>query len=465
MQKTQRLRPFVDAEPNRSAMPILVGSSFAVLAVGYALLVLQPDLVRQMAASLRTLVPGGPHWAVPAMASGIAIGGAAVAVFVLSRFARGVQRSPYVWFAPVLVGFSTVVMGRLPITLPFDHVPGELFALLTAFMWLGGGALMQLPGLPPRVAGAILFTLPAVGLVAAHAQHAGGLSAAVANLDAGNQFFMFVFWLTWLGVGMLSVVTRDTGLLGSGDRRLLAQAVDKARHREHQLAAAEQRASLAEEEVRVLRASQNPLAGFADDGALEAMKPSGPGLGLKIGIAVSALAALGAAGYYTAYVPLQQHSSEQLAAAERAVAAQQTAVAAIKDELEAERVRLKEELAAAQAKTTEAETALAAAQARMAELEGGGAPSEADAAKAEAEAKAKAEADAKARAKAEARASRQAKQAAAQRRTNAAKQRAARAEQRAKQAERQQAAREARRDERALGGTVSDDPIAGLDGF
>jgi hypothetical protein len=465
MQRTQRLRPFVDEEPSRGTMPIVVGSAFAVLAVGYALLVLQPDIVRQLATSLGTMFPGGPNWAVPAMATGIAIGGAAVAVFVLSHFARGVQQSPYIWFAPVLVGFSTVVMGRLPTTLPLNDVPGELFALLTAFMWLGGGALMQLPGWAPRTAGAILFTLPSVGLVVAHAQHAGGLGAALASLDAGSQFFMFVFWLTWLGVGMLSIVTRDSAFAGK-DRRLLARVVDQARRSEEQLAEAQRRVSLAEEEVQTLRASQSPFAPFADDGALEAMKPSGFGLPIKIGAAMLAVAVLGAAGYYGFYQPREAETGQQLAAAERAVTAQQSAVAAMKDELESERARMQEEMKAARDKASEAETALAAAQTRLAELEGAEQPEAAvepePASKAPAKASAKAKAKPRAKAPkaqpAAATASARPKQTAAERRAEAAKQKAERAE-------KQRLAREARKDNRALGGRVSDDPIAGLDGF
>ena len=49
---------------------------------------------------------------------------------ILSAFVRGVQAHPFAWLAPVLVGFSSLVMTGLPIELPWQALSLRTFAVL-----------------------------------------------------------------------------------------------------------------------------------------------------------------------------------------------------------------------------------------------------------------------------------------------------------------------------------------------
>src|SRR6185295_215512 len=111
-------------------------------------------------------------------------------------FVRGVQRAPYLWLSPVLVGFSTLVLARLNVELPFYGVPLQLFALLAGLLLLGGGALVQIRGVACTLSGLLMLLLPTATFIAGHAVRLGDVQAVWTNLNTASGLFLFVLALS-----------------------------------------------------------------------------------------------------------------------------------------------------------------------------------------------------------------------------------------------------------------------------
>ena len=259
--QTENFRPVSVGAQTRGNSSLLIASALVAAGIAYVLLVLQPTLVKSIGGTWGSSasLQHGNSWILPAVAAGIVIAAASLAMLLLSAFVRGVQRAPYLWLAPVLVGFSTLVLARLHVELPFYGVPLELFALLSGLLLLGGGALVQIRGVACTLSGTLMVVLPSATFIAGHIVRAQGLAAAYAHADTASGLFLFVLVLTSAGVGIVGYVTRPaTGsspLLRAREwrqhREQLAQALDRVRVTELQLAEVERRAEIAEYSLRV----------------------------------------------------------------------------------------------------------------------------------------------------------------------------------------------------------------------
>ena len=161
--RTENLRPVSVGDHGRVTSSVVIGAMLVASAVAYVLLALQPGLVKSISSVWGSTVASGtgPAWAVPAMAAGIAIAAASLSMLVLSAFVRGVQRAPYLWLSPVLVGFSTLVLARLRIELPFYGVPLAASSRCSpGLLLLGGGALVQIRGVACTLSGLLMLLLP-----------------------------------------------------------------------------------------------------------------------------------------------------------------------------------------------------------------------------------------------------------------------------------------------------------------
>src|SRR5688572_2135363 len=91
MQRTQKLRPVTVADQGWANAPLFVAGALLAMGVAYLMLLAQPGLV-QVVSAMWSRIPGAggaPGWALPAVAAGVAIGGGALGVAVLSAFVRG----------------------------------------------------------------------------------------------------------------------------------------------------------------------------------------------------------------------------------------------------------------------------------------------------------------------------------------------------------------------------------------
>jgi hypothetical protein len=377
MQGTQKLRPLYGFEQTRVPMPLLLAVALIAACLAYVSLLAQPALVRGLSAVWGSAASSARNtdWVIPVVAGSVALAGATLCVVALSAFIRGVQRAPYVWLSPVLVGFSCVVLARMRIDLPLAYVPVGAFAGLAGMLMLGGGALLQVRGVASKLCGVLLLGLPLLTLIAGYSHLAGGLGAAWSALDSSAALFSFVLALTCGGVGLVAFVARplQANMGAEASRRarqlqehrtLLEQAIERARVSELQKVDAERRAQVAEYSLQVqgarLSASAPGFARHADDTA-EFVAHARPRLGRGVVLALYALLipAAAAVAYFGAYRPLARRAALQQVAGSNAGTQQAAELAALRKEFSAERAKLEAALAAERAKLTEA---LAAAE-------------------------------------------------------------------------------------------------------
>jgi hypothetical protein len=341
MHRTEKLRPVaVVVDQGRGNGPVFIAAALVAMGIAYVLLLAHPGLVHSVNAVWQRIpsAAGAPGWALPAVAAGVAIGGTAIGVALLSAFVRGVQSHPYSWLAPVLIGFSTLVMTGIPIELPWPMLSLRLFTVLAGLTVLGGGAVMQMRGLWSIGAGTLLLLLPMLTLLAGYAALPIGFSAALSQLDSSAQLFMFVLALTSVGIGFMAIVTerslQDAALIAHrfGDQRLLAA--------DARAAAAERRAQIAEQQLRAGGAGAYRAAPVSEDEAAAFAALARPGMSgaMIFAVALLATSAIVAGLYFALYRPL-----------ERRAAAQQSFVAATAKEHAAEIDSLRKRFQAQQA--------------------------------------------------------------------------------------------------------------------
>lgn len=433
-------------QPRRASAAAYGAAALLAVASAYVMLLARPELVGAAAAFWGKLhfAQDAPSWALPAISAGVAIGCAAAGIALLSMFVRGVQEQPYVWLAPVLVGFSTLVLVGTPIALPWPSLASEAFALLSGFALLGGGAVMQMRGGFAKGAGGVLVALPAITLGAGYATLRAGFGV-LPRFEPSAQLFLFVLVSTSCGVAFVALVTRraDPHPRQGALRDHGGEAFARAHAAELRATAAEHRAFQLEQEMA--RRSADEAADF------RAMARPGLSAWVVSAIAAALLGGATAALFFGVYRPMASRAaaaSAFVADARRDHAAELAAqrkrseadIAGLKAQLAAERQRAEGAAAAEQA----AKEALARAATPAPVVEPVVAPAPASKTKVTARARTQ-------RAKAHAKPKRAA--------------RADRAEKRAKPAAAAAAAEEPefdRETRRALRDSVSDDPIEGL---
>jgi hypothetical protein len=365
--RTENLRPVSVSDQGRMGTSVVIAAMLVASAVAYVLLALQPGLIKSVSSVWGSAIApgGGPTWAVPAMAAGIAIAAASLAMLVLSAFVRGVQRAPYLWLSPVLVGFSTLVLARLKVELPFYGVPLQLFALLAGLLLLGGGALVQIRGAACTLSGLLMLLLPTATFIAGHAVRLGDIQAVWTNLNTASGLFLFVLALTSTGVGIVAWVTRPTQagpMMRAREwerhREQLAHALERARVSELLQAQAERRAEVAEYRLRVHggQVAAAPYRADSTDAFLALARAQGGRVLVPFICALLVGSAL--AGYFGLYRPLTRRLAAQQAFASEATKEHAEEIEALRKHFEAERAGLLAAVAAEREKSNSAQQAL-----------------------------------------------------------------------------------------------------------
>jgi hypothetical protein len=361
MEGTRKLRPVNAVAHARMPGSLLLAVALIAAGLAYVSLLAQPALVTALSGLLRGLPSWtrGPEWVVPVAAGGIAVGGAALCLAVLSAFIRGVQTVPYAWLSPVLVGFSGLVLSRMRIDLPLAWVSPAQFSVLAGGLMLGGGALVQMRGWASKLSGALLLALPLLTLIAGYAHAAAGLEPAWRALDSGAALFLFVLALTCSGVGLVAFVARPSGPVGDRardarrwqeHREQLAEALERARASEARQTEAERRAQLAEYSLRAqgVQLAVRPISVGRGDDTAEFVALARPSPARLLLVALCMLAAAGAAGaaYFAAYRPLAHRLVAQQAFAAESAKEHVAEVDALRKRFDAERAGLRAALAA-----------------------------------------------------------------------------------------------------------------------
>ena len=323
MHRTEKLRPVTAVDQGRASGPLFIAAALVAMGIAYVLLLAHPGLVHSVNAVWQRIpsAAGAPGWALPAVAAGVAIGGTALGVALLSAFVRGVQSHPFSWLAPVLIGFSTLVMTGIPIELPWPTLSLRLFTVLAGLTVLGGGAVMQMRGLWSIAAGTLLLLLPLLTLVAGYVAMPAGFPAALTQLDSSAQLFMFVLAVTSVGIGFMAAVTerslQDASVVAHrfrDPRALVAEALERARAGEQRAAEAERRAQIAEQQLRGRNAGWSaPPVSEDEAAAFAALARPGMSGAMIVAISLLATSALVAGLYFGLYRPLERRVAMQRA--------------------------------------------------------------------------------------------------------------------------------------------------------
>ncbi len=372
MHRTEKLRPVSVVDQGRAGGPLFIAAALVAMGIAYVLLLAHPGLVHSVNALWQRLpsAAAAPGWALPAVAAGVAVGGTAIGVALLSAFVRGVQSHPFSWLAPVLIGFSTLVMTGIPIELPWPALSLRLFTVLAGLTVLGGGAVMQMRGLWSIAAGTLLLLLPLLTLVAGYAAMPAGFPAALTQLDSSAQLFMFVLAVTSVGIGFMAVVTersmQDAAVVAHrlGDpRALVAQALERARAGEQRAAVAERRAQIAEQQLRGRAPAGWSAPPVSEDEAAAFAALARPGMSGAMIVALALLAASALVGglYFTMYRPLQRRVVLQQAFVASGAKEHAAEIDVLRKHFEAQQSSLQAQLASERARAAEGDAARTAA--------------------------------------------------------------------------------------------------------
>ncbi len=380
MQSTERLRPVALPPPASAWLVPIAAMVVAMIGFDVALL-LVPELSYAVLAAFTRLTTqaASPSLALTLVRIGVTFGAILIGFAVMARFARGVQTAPFVWLAPVLVGFSSLVIGRMSLTLPLP-ISLEAYAVVSALMLLGGGALVQEKRALPTFTGTLLITLPVALLAIAYAARGGaGSGDAAATLGNEARVLFFVLSATTVGVALIALLTPAPAQLAH-DAQRAREHEQRLAHAREQVRLSEGRAKLAE---RTALAAQASLLtqGRELEAALamqdEAAVLTGRRRGLFVGVALAVIsfgsvAAL-FAGYSLWHKPLQakvEAQSVALAEQEAKLRDEHTRAQVSWSE---ERGRMAQELQSAQgelraalASASEAKLALEASEAKLA---------------------------------------------------------------------------------------------------
>lgn len=323
MTRTQKLWLGDARAPGRASLgaSAVIAALLSALLMAYALFAFHPVVVR-FANQAWSAWGGQPMWALSTVAVGTVVAAASLALMLLAAVVRGVQRAPYAWAAPVLIGAGVLQAAQLDTRLPISGLPVSVFSISSGLLMLVGGGLLQLRGWAFRLSGVLLLTLPVMTIVTGYALAPEGLVATWQALGGSNRMFAIVLAATFLGTGLLSLTTRP--LLHAGHAaRQLERWKERAERGEIRLAQAQRRAEAAEQ--RLAQAN----------GPWLDRSMTGGGWYARASAAVMASALI--AAYFFAYKPLVERSRAQRAELIAAARAQQLAIESARQQFEAQR--------------------------------------------------------------------------------------------------------------------------------
>jgi hypothetical protein len=348
MKQSEDLQYGDSAPRSRAGASLAVGAAVAAVGAAYLFALSQSGLLRSSTAWWsEPSAARGPSWVLPAIAAGVAVGGISLGVVLLSWLTRSVAQHPYRWLGPVLVGFAMLVLNGMHMALPWVSVPYPLFMALSGFALLSGGAVMQSSGWPARLAGGFVLSLPLLALMVGFAATPGGVNAAMQA--EGAPLVWLVLALTAVGVGLAALVGRSDSEYHVAQlrRRLkdkelqLVDAIEVGRWNQARLAAAEQRAQLAEHGVYNGGGYDADAAAFAAAAQPRSLTPwLMAGLGM-IGVGIAAGTYLGL------YRPLLKHASAQQALMNESVQSHSAELEQLRARFDAKQQSLQAELSAA----------------------------------------------------------------------------------------------------------------------
>lgn len=389
MDRTQRLRTVGGGAigeqasfggPQPALIAVMTVAALIVALFAYLILRAGPGLLAAVGpwvSSLPTSTSAG-GWIAPAIAVGALLAGGSLAAMGLAAFVQGVRADPFRWLAPVLIAFSSVVMTRLGLERSMGPLPATLFGVLTALLLLGGGVLVQAQGLIVACTGAVLLSLPLLGLVLDQAHFARGIENLLLVRDPNTLLALLVMSLTSVGVGLTAFVGRPNGTLARAAQRSrdwdkhreqLGHALERARVSELRLATVEQRAQVLEQALHE-RSSSTSEAWAAEEEAFAAAAKPGNASRWFIAFGMIVIgASLGAVGLHITMVrPLQAQVSGERGMATNELEKRAGEVAALRTELSGERARLNELLAVEKEHTAKAIAEAAAVKEQLAAL-------------------------------------------------------------------------------------------------
>jgi hypothetical protein len=188
-----------------SSMSALVGS-LLLLAASVTLLVLGPTLLARFQGSADSM-PAGNYLNIAA-ASGIALGGGAAMIAVISRLVRDLELRPYAGLAPVLAVFAGFVVWGLRAQLPLQGVSAEYVGLFALALSVAGGALIVQSGAMARMAGwALAFFAPVTLLLMLWGSSGQkDLGTALASFPQPTKVYLMLLGATGLTLAILGEV-------------------------------------------------------------------------------------------------------------------------------------------------------------------------------------------------------------------------------------------------------------------
>lgn len=243
MQQSHNFGAVYGGDQHKTAWLITALATALSLGLGGLLLLAQPalsdtahTLVQQRVGD--TMTP----WAVPTIMLGLSIGIAGAGVFMLAGFVHGARRRPFLMLAPLLCALSIAVLGHLPLELSMGPLGSANFALPALLLALGGASIFQLRGPLPKIAGVLVWLLPAALLLGGATSYQDGWSPA-ALLSPQKHPLTAILVLSWVALAVIACIApdaRDTVPLPIMRRRI---------------SALEQQLAEAQERVRVLSSS------------------------------------------------------------------------------------------------------------------------------------------------------------------------------------------------------------------
>jgi len=237
--RPDRLIPLNHPHDGRLGWSAALAGSLAVFVIALSVMLVMRAGWLDHALSLSP--SASAHWLPAALAAGVLLGGISLLWLVLARFAREVEKAPYVWLAPVMTALPSIAIVAWGLTPP-SGLPGRLFAVAWVPLLIGGGSLFRLFGLGRKLLGTLLWALPALWVLTdAAVKGQGSIAHGWDRLPREGQMFAAVVTLTCVGVGLLAFLTRDRGL----DMRSIRE--ERRQLAQERMSIAEERATLAGE--------------------------------------------------------------------------------------------------------------------------------------------------------------------------------------------------------------------------
>jgi hypothetical protein len=192
---------------------VVIISALALLSgVAFFLFALSPALIERfrLLASMTDRTATVLFWLLPAVAAGVACGGAALGVLTFVRLIRELEQNLFGWLAPLLAIFSAFMISGVPFELPGSAVNKIHFAVLSSFIFVGGGALILLPRWSYKALGIALSLFPVEVFILGYALQHGGLQEAWIAADKNELYVLFMMTGTCAMILFIAFVVMKT---------------------------------------------------------------------------------------------------------------------------------------------------------------------------------------------------------------------------------------------------------------